>query len=80
MTRRRPIGLRLTTEGWTLQGRWPERPLRAAMTGDPLEFLARVRMHIADKGKVTTRSYGWHTHCPCWMRRQAEPTTAERHG
>jgi len=28
-------------------------------TVDPLEFLARVLVHIPDKGHVTTRYYGW---------------------
>ena len=31
---------------------------------DPLEFLARVRVHIPDKGHVTTRDYGWYANRP----------------
>ncbi len=27
---------------------------------DPLEFLARVLVHIPDKGHVTMRYYGWY--------------------
>ena len=43
---------------------------------DPLEFLARVRVHIPDKGHVTTRDDGWYANRPRRMRRQAEPATA----
>ena len=28
-------------------------------TACPLEFLARVLVHIPDKGRVATRYYGW---------------------
>jgi len=31
---------------------------------DPLEFLARVVVHIPDKGHVTTRYYGWYANRP----------------
>ncbi len=31
---------------------------------DPLEFLARVLVHIPDQGQVTTRDYGWYANCP----------------
>ncbi|MFN7529935.1 MAG: transposase, partial [Gemmatimonas sp.] len=33
-------------------------------TADPLEFLARVLVHIPDQGHVTTRFYGWYPHPP----------------
>ena len=38
---------------------------------DPLEFLARVLVHIPDKGHVTTRYYGWYANRPRGMREQA---------
>ena len=44
---------------------------------DPLEFLARVLVHIPDKGHVTTRYDGWYANRPRGMRRQAEPVAAE---
>ena len=44
---------------------------------DPLEFLARVLVHIPDKGHVITRYYGWYMNRPRGMRRQAEPVAAE---
>ena len=36
-----------------------EGPTAGTETVDPLEFLARVLVHIPDKGQVTTRYYGW---------------------
>ena len=36
-----------------------EGPPAGTATIDPLEFLARVLVHIPDKGQVTTRDYGW---------------------
>ena len=44
---------------------------------DPLEFLARVLVHIPDKGHVTTRYDGWYANRPRGMRRQAELVAAE---
>lgn len=46
-------------------------------TADPLEFLARVLVHIPDKGHVTTRYYGWYANRPRGMRRQAESVALE---
>ena len=46
-------------------------------TADPLEFLARVLVHIPDKGHVTTRYYGWYANRPRGMRRQAKPAAAD---
>jgi len=43
---------------------------------DPLEFLARVLVHIPDKGHVTTRYYGWYANRPRGRRRQSEPVAA----
>ena len=54
-----------------------EGPTAGTETADPLEFLARVLVHIPDKGHVTTRYYGWHTNLPRGMRRQAEPAAAD---
>ena len=48
-------------------------PTARTETADPLEFLARVLVHIPDKGHVTTRYYGWYANRPRGMRRQGEP-------
>ena len=39
-------------------------------------FLSRVLMHIADKGRVTTRYYGWYANRSCGMRALARLTIA----
>ena len=54
-----------------------EGPTAGTETVDPLEFLARVLVHIPDKGQVTTRYYGWYANRPRGMRRRAEPVGAE---
>ena len=54
-----------------------EGPTAGTETADPLEFLARVLVHIPDKGHVTTRYYGWYANRPRGMRRQTEPAEAE---
>ena len=36
-----------------------EGPTAGTETADPVEFRARVLIHIPDKGQVTTRYYGW---------------------
>jgi len=51
-----------------------EGPTAGPETVDPLEFLARVLVHIPDKGQVTTRYYGWYANRPRGMRRQSEST------
>ena len=53
-----------------------EGPTAGTETVDPLEFLARVLVHIPDKGHVTTRYYGWYANRPRGRRRQAEPVAA----
>jgi len=53
-------------------------PTAGTETVDPLEFLARVLVHIPDTGRVTTRYDGWDANRPRAMRRQAEPAEAER--
>ena len=54
-----------------------EGPTAGTETVDPLEFLARVLLHIPDKGHVTARYYGWYANRPRGMRRQAEPVALE---
>ena len=53
-----------------------EGPTAGTETVDPLEFLARVLVHIPDKGHVTTRYYGW-CQPPRGMRDKAAPATAD---
>jgi len=57
-------------------------PTAGTETVDPLEFLARVLVHIpgkghVTKGHVTTRYYGWYANRPRGGRRQAEPAAAD---
>ena len=52
-------------------------PTAGTETADPLEFLARVLVHIPDQGQVTTRYYGWYANRPRGMRRQGEPAAAD---
>ena len=52
-----------------------EGPTAGTETADPLEFLARVLVHIPDKGHVTTRYYGWYANRPRGMRGKTEPVT-----
>jgi hypothetical protein len=54
-----------------------EGPTAGTETADPLEFLARVLVHIPDQGHVTTRYNGWYANRPRGMRRQAEPAAAD---
>ena len=54
-----------------------EGPTAGTETADPWNFLARVLVHIPDKGYVTTRYYGWYANRPRGMRRQAEPVVAD---
>jgi hypothetical protein len=54
-----------------------EGPTAGTETADPMEFLARVLVHIPDKGHVTTRYYGWYANRPRGMRRQAKPAVAD---
>jgi len=52
-------------------------PTAGTETVDPLEFLARVLVHIPDKGHVTTRYDGWYANRPRGMRQKAAPTGAD---
>src|SRR5665647_3072160 len=54
-----------------------EGPTAGTETADPLEFLARVLVHIPNKGQVTTRYYGWYANRPRGMRRRAAPAAAD---
>jgi hypothetical protein len=46
-------------------------------TADPLKFIARVLVHIPDKGHVMTRYYGLYASRPRGMRQKAAPTRAD---
>ena len=46
-------------------------PTAGTETVDPLEFLARVLVHIPDQGHVTTRYDGWYANRPRDMRNKA---------
>ncbi len=48
-----------------------EGPTAGTETVDPLEFLARVRVHMPDKGHVTTRYSGWYANRARGIREQA---------
>ena len=65
-----------TVKAVTYRSDKSEGPTAGTETVDPLEFLARVLVHIPDKGHVTTRYYGWYANRPRGMRRQAEPAPA----
>jgi len=54
-----------------------EGPTAGTESVDPLEFLARVLVHIPDKGHVTTRYYGWYANRRRGMRGKAQPATAD---
>lgn len=54
-----------------------EGPTAGTETVDPLAFLARVLVHIPDKGHVTTRYYGWYANRPRGMRGKAALATAD---
>jgi hypothetical protein len=53
-------------------------PTAGTETVDPLEFLARVLVHIPDQGHVTTRYYGWYANRPRGTRRKASPASRSR--
>ncbi|MBK6844520.1 MAG: transposase [Gemmatimonadetes bacterium] len=50
-----------------------EGPTAGTETVDPLEFLARVLVHIPTRGTLTTRYYGWYANRPRGMRLKATP-------
>ena len=57
-----------------------EGPTAGTEPVDPLECLARVLVHIPDKGQVTTRYYGWDANRPRGMRDKAVPAAADGSG
>ena len=72
---RNPVALERLTYGRTAKAVTyrsdkSEGPTAGTETADPLEFLARVLVHIPDKGHVTTRYDGWYANRPRGRRRQ----------
>ena len=65
-----------TAKAVTYRSDKSEGPTAGTETADPLEFLARVLMHIPDKGHVTTRYYGWYANRPRGMRGKAATAAA----
>ena len=65
-----------TAKAETYRSDKSEGPTAGTETADPLEFLARVLVHMPDTGHVTTRYYGWYANRPRGMRRQAESAPA----
>ncbi len=53
-----------TARAVTYRSEKSESPTADSETSDPLEFLARVLVHIPDTGHVTTRYDGWYAHRP----------------
>jgi len=79
---RNPVALeRLTydraTKAVTYRSDTSDGPTAGTETVDPLEFLARVLVHIPDQGHVTTRYYGWYANRPRGTRRKAAPAPAD---
>ena len=66
-----------TAKAVTYRSDKSDSPTAGTETVDPMEFLARVLVHIPEKGQVTTRYYGWYANRPRGMRRQAEPAAAD---
>ena len=67
-----------TAKAVTYRSDKSEGPTAGTETVDPLEFLARVLVHIPDQGHVTTRYYGWYANRPRGMRDKAAPAAADR--
>ena len=57
-----------TAKAVTYRSDTSDGPTAGTETADPLEFLARVLVHIPDKGQVTRRYYGWYANRPRGMR------------
>ena len=55
-----------------------EGPTAGTESADQLECLARLLVHIPEKGHVTTQYYGWHANRPCGIRGQAESAGVPR--
>jgi hypothetical protein len=78
---RNPVALdRLTDDrrakAVTYRSDTSDGPTAGPETVDPLEFLARVLVHIPDKGQVTTRYDGWYANRPRGMRGTAATAAA----
>jgi len=65
-----------TAKAVTYRSDKADGPTAGTETVDPLEFLARVLVHIPDKGHVTTRYYGWYANRPRGMRGKAATAAA----
>lgn len=65
-----------TAKAVTYRSDKSEGPTAGTETVGPLEFLARVLVHIPDKGQVTTRYYGWYANRPRGMRGTAATAAA----
>ena len=80
---RNPVALERSTYGRaaravTYRSDKSDGPTAGTETVDPLEFLARVLVHIPDNGHVTTpRYYGWYASRPRGTRGKAAPATAD---
>ena len=66
-----------TAKAVTYRSDKSEGPTAGTEIVDPLEFLARVLVHIPDKGQVTTRYYGWYANRPRGMRSKAAPAAVD---
>jgi len=78
---RNPVALERLTYGRTAKAVTyrsdkADGPTEGTETVDPLEFLARVLVHIPDKGHVTTRYDGWYANRPRGMRGTAATAAA----
>ena len=65
-----------TTKAVTYRSDKSDGPTAGTETVDPLEFLARVLVHIPDTGRVTTRYDGWYANRPRGMRGTAATAAA----
>jgi len=72
-----PLTYDRTAKAVTYRSDTSDDPTAGTETVDPLDFLARVLVHIPDTGHETTRYDGWYANRPRGMRRQAEPAEAE---
>ena len=66
-----------TAKAVTYRSDKSEGPTAGTETVDPLEFLARVLVHIPEKGHMITRCYGWYANRPRCMREKAERVAAD---
>ena len=78
---RNPVALERVTydraaQAVTYRSDKADGPTAGPETVDPLEVLARVLVHIPEKGHVTTRYSGWYANRPRGMQRQELPATA----